>query len=406
MATEERGAAPGLTPAAPLPRRAPSVADRLFAEPFSFDFFQAVRLLQRLASGRERVGGAGPPSAEAVLFRAHVALSFPPSTIHDLEHAGEDRPAPVLSQAFLGLVGPSGVLPRHYTELILRLERDSKDPEKRAFRDWLDLFHHRLTSLFYRAWELYRYPMSVERGDAELAEPDAFTNVLYSLIGLGMPPLRDRLAVAVRDPRDGRRQVLARVADLGLLPFAGLIAHGPPRADGLAALVGTYFQVPVEVRPFRGAWIAIEPHDRTRLGVLGGNGHLGRSAVAGARVWDAQGQFEVRIGPLDRARFDRFLPDREPKPQGKSFFLVAHLIRLYTGSELDFSIRLILRAAEVPACRLGTADEAAGVARLGRNAWLLSRPAERDAADAIFPGDAPAWVGDERPAGIIPGAHA
>ena len=51
----------------------------------AFDFFQAVRLLGRLDASRVAVGFAGPPGKEVVRFRAHISLSFPPSSIYELE---------------------------------------------------------------------------------------------------------------------------------------------------------------------------------------------------------------------------------------------------------------------------------------------------------------------------------
>jgi type VI secretion system protein ImpH len=50
--------------------------------------------------------------------------------------------------------GPSGVLPYNYTELVIDRLRN-KD---RALAEFLDIFHHRMISLFYQAWEKYRFP--------------------------------------------------------------------------------------------------------------------------------------------------------------------------------------------------------------------------------------------------------
>ena len=134
-----RGRRPGRWPCIAI-----SLARRLFEESYDFDFFQAVRLLQRMEPGRVRVGRGGPPQAEAVRFRARISLSFPPSSIYELRRPTTSLPIPVMVQAFMGLTGPSGVLPRHYTELLYKIERDVRTPEKHALRDWFDLFNHRL----------------------------------------------------------------------------------------------------------------------------------------------------------------------------------------------------------------------------------------------------------------------
>jgi type VI secretion system protein ImpH len=368
-----------------------AVARRLFEESYEFDFFQAVRLLQRMEPRRVLVGRGGPPQSEAVRFRARISLTFPPSSIYELEKPTSDVPVSVMTQAFMGLTGPSGVLPRHYTELLYRIEREvrSQQKEKHALRDWFDLFNHRMVSLFYRAWEKYRFYIGFERGDYERAEADPFTNALFSLIGHGFPSLRRRLRVVARDEVDEygepKERVLAQIEDLVLLHFSGLLAQHPRSAFGLEAILQDYFQVPIRIEQFRGQWLKLEPPSRTRLGVALGNNELRVSAVAGRRVWDRQSKFRVRMGPMTYAQFLEFLPDRAPIPERKTFFLLAHLVRLYADPGLDFDLQLILKAPEVPECQLTGAGTIG--ARLGWNTWLLTRPATRDAEEVVINGD-------------------
>src|SRR5262245_51793239 len=108
----------------------------LFNEPYRFEFFQAVRLLERLFPERVPVGRISEekqvfaPSREIARFRTRVSLLFPPSQIHDLtrprdgEEEGEREKPPQMEVAFMGLTGPLGVLPNTYTELLIeRLRR-------------------------------------------------------------------------------------------------------------------------------------------------------------------------------------------------------------------------------------------------------------------------------------------
>jgi type VI secretion system protein ImpH len=388
-----------------------TVAHRLFEEGYAFDFFQAVRLLERLDPSRFPVGRDHRPLSEAVRFRAHQSLSFPASSLYDIHKPASPLPMPAMVVCFLGLTGPSGILPRHYTELLLRLERDLKGPEKHALRDWLDLFNHRLISLFYRAWEKYRFPIAYERGEYDEGrvrqeggleyrvpvafergerarkELDSFTCGLFSLIGLGLPPLRSRLRVSVWEETNGeaRERILARIDDLALLYYAGFLSHRPRCAVALEAMLRDYFRLPIQVRQFQGQWLRLEPASQSRMGGAEANNQLGVNLVAGERVWGVQSKIRVRLGPLSYARFSEFIPDRSPVPQRKSFFLLAHLIRLYVGPELDFDVQLVLKAAEVPDCRL--IDGPAGPPRLGWNTWVCSQPLPRDAADAVFEGE-------------------
>ena len=84
-------------------------------------------------------------------------------------------------------------------------------------------------------------------------------------------------------------------------------------------------------------------------------------------------------------QFLEFLPDPSPQPRRKASFLLAHLVRLFAGQELDFDVQLVLRRDEVPPCRLRAGNPAGADevgSRLGWNTWLTSKPLEREAVTA------------------------
>jgi type VI secretion system protein ImpH len=253
-------------------------------------------------------------------------------------------------------------------------------------RDWLDLFNHRFTSLFFRAWEKYRFYIPYERGQYQDASPDVFTRAVFSFIGMGTPALHGRLRLGVREQEQER--TLARVDDLALLYYSGLLAHRPRNAVGLEALLRDYFQRPLTVRQFLGQWLRLEPDSQSRMAKA--NNQLGVNLVAGERVWDVQSKFRVRIGPLSYADFVELLPDRSPVPERKGFFLLGQLVRLYVGTEVDFDVQLILKAADVPECQI---SKGIGLGpRLGWNTWVRTRPLGQDADEAIFEGTDRVWL--------------
>ncbi len=368
-----------------------SVADRLFKECYSFSFFQAVRLLSTLSEGRQPVGHTGPPPSEIVRFRAHQSLSFPPSAIYELQRPTPASLLPHMTVTFFGMTGSSGILPRHYTELLLRL-RDFRGPERDALRDWFDLFNHRLISLFYRTWEKYRFYLAYERREFAADDPDTFTQALYSFVGLGTPGLRNRLRISQWEVRrDQRRErVLARIHDLGLLQFGGLLASRPPNAANLQALLSGYFGLPVKVLQFQGQWMRLDAENQSALGGSEDSTALGLNVVVGERVWDVQSKARLRVGPMDARQFHEFQPDSAANPERKAFFLLLHLARLYIGVELTFDVQLILKATAVAECSL-VDDEDLGP-RLGWNTWVTSREPERDVDDAVFEGEEMRWV--------------
>jgi type VI secretion system protein ImpH len=335
----------------------------LFDEPFRFDFFQAVRLLERLDAGGELVGRDTRPGREPVRFVARLGLSFPASAIHDLRHAVVDRDlaqpgTPIMTVAFMGLTGPMGVLPTFYTEKLIeeflrhrRIKRDSIPPLAAFF----DLFNHRLISHFYRAWDKY-HPFSA--WDRAVREP--LDRAVVSLAGL-------------RLPATGERASFTREA---LSYYAGLFASRHRHAAGLEDLLTGYFGEPVEILQFIGRWLSLEPGDCSRLGARGSNNQVAVNLTLGSRVWDERGKFRLRVGPLTLKRYTELLPGRP------AFRALVKVARLYIGPEYEFDVQIVLRASDVPLCRLGPGTAGA---QLRRTSWLLARPAAVDLDNMIFP---------------------
>lgn len=372
------------------------VRDRLFLRGCDFDFFQAVCLLARLMPDRTTPGRDGTPADELVRFRAAVSLEFPASAIQQLSHGTPEDPQCEMVVNFMGLAGPSGVLPRHYTEMLLRLQYDGKADERYALRDWFDLFNHRLISLFYRAWAKYRFWVGFNRGDARYPDSDSFTEALSALIGQGMPGLKNRLRVSASgcDESGRPRQVLAEIPDSALLSYGGLLGHRPRCAANLEALLEDYFQLPAVVQQFQGQWLQLEAYSQSRLGTSESYSQLGQNLVVGQRVWDVQGKIRVRLGPLSYRQFIAFFPDRSLSSERKAFFLLSHLVRRYVGVELDFDVQLVLQADEVPEARLDNNPQTGP--RLGWNTWLRSEPFGVDAEHAVLAGDEVRWLDDRR----------
>jgi type VI secretion system protein ImpH len=342
MATPGRTESPGVDRA--------EVADLLEREPFRFDFFQAVRLLERLAPERKPVGRFVKPSTESARFSAHPALPFPASEIQDIERP-EGGPAKV-SVNFMGLNGPLGVLPLAYSELIVDRVRQ-KDT---AARDFLDLFNHRIISLFYQAWEKHRFAVAYERG-----ELDRFSRHLLDLIGAGTEGLQDRQAVD----------------DQSLMYYSGLLGLNTRSAAALEQILADYFGVQIEVQQFVGAWHSMDDANRCRVGEESGpSEQLGWGAVVGDEIWDQQSRIRLRLGPLTFAEYRDFLP------QGESWRELRAITRFFTRDEFDVEVQFVLKREEVPPCELGNDD--AGAPRLGWSTWVKSAPFARDPDETVL----------------------
>src|SRR5207302_9390990 len=131
---------------------------------------------------------------------------------------------------------------------------------------------------------------------------------------------------------------------------------------------------------------------QSQVGAAAGNAGLGLNVVVGERVWDIRGKIRIRLGPLSYERFESFLPDQSPVPERKDFFKLMHLVRLYVGPELKVEVQLVLKASEIPKCRM--LHSRGKGPRLGWNCWLTRRPMQRDSDDAVFAGVEVTWVPD------------
>jgi type VI secretion system protein ImpH len=354
------------------------IIGKLLDEGYRFNFFQAVRLLESWKPTRAAVGRDANPRQEAARFGALASNDFPASQIYDVKASDKDDRPPDMTVTFFGLTGPQGALPRHYTELLL--ERLAK--KDRTLRDFLDLFNHRLMSLFYRAWEKYQFWISSERtirrerqataaGPEHLrgfvlderAQLDPLGEVLLALTGLAGPasryvlPERDHL-----EPRTG-------ISDQTWRYYSGLLAQRRRPAVSLENLLADHFRWPVRVQSLCGRWLLLEPSDRTRL-APGGNTRLGVETVAGQKVWEVQGKFRISLGPLKYAEFCSLLP------VGDGHRPLVQLTRLFAGTQLDFDLQLNLRPDEIPKLKCG--DRAGIGPRLGWNTWLKSQSAPRE----------------------------
>jgi len=336
--------------AATTPRSFDDTFRELLAEPWAFEFFQAVHLLERFTPNRAAVGGFADPRAEVVRFRTAVSTAFPASEIAAFDPPDEEGDPPRMTVNFMGLTGPQGILPLVYSAYLAERERVGDH----AIKDFFGMFDHRVLSLFYRAWAR-AHAAAHDNGDGWL------TRHLLDLIGLGTDGLGGRLPMS----------------DDGLLFYAGLLGLPTRPAIALEQLVGDYFGVPVRVEQFVGGWYPLETSTQCELGEDGGpSAQLGMGAVAGDETWDQQSRVRLRLGPLSRAQYDDFLPG------GSAHEPMRALTRFFGDDQLDFELQLVLDRAEVPGVRLGM--DGAESAPLGWCTWLRTSPLGCDPDDTVF----------------------
>jgi type VI secretion system protein ImpH len=309
----------------------PSSALRsLLRAPRRFTFDAAVRVLQYAVRGTE--------PARVARFRSPPHLAYPGADIISIQ---EGTPPTVVTPV-IGLAGPTGVLPRGYTEQVSTATRE-RSPSLHAF---IDMAADRFVAHFAAAGAKYRPARAAETAQLDAA-PDKIAAVLLALTGFATPGLAERLDCGTEP----------------LLHYAGFFAARPRSADRLAALASDWLGRPVAVQQFVGAWLAIPPDQRTKLAqgfTPGAFCRLGEDAAIGIRSWDVHARIVLRVGPLERDSFERLLPD------GDVLGKFVALVRAYLGFETGFAVNLVVAPQSVPPCQLG----ALPCPRLGWNTWL------------------------------------
>lgn len=329
MATGERARSDDLTHFA-----------QLQANPTKFHIFHALRIIEAHYADAPRLGTSRRSAQDPVRLGQEAELAFPTSTIADFKLGS---PLVLTNRAF-GLFGPMGPLPLHLTEFARERRRNFRDTTFIAFAN---TFTHRLMTLFYRAWAAGQPAPSFDR-----PEQDPFERKVAAISGFYGKGL-------------ARRDLMP---DMAKRYFAGHLASGTKTAEGLVSILQSFFEAPVHLQQFIGAWLDLEPDDRWQLGMPAG---LGQRTSIGTRVWSRASKFRILVGPLSLLEYRRFLPG-----QGTIERLEA-IVRNFVGDALDWDVNVILRAADVPRAALGGMNAA-----LGHTTWVgVRRDAAHDAND-------------------------
>lgn len=326
-------------------RKNTSVIEDLQGDPQRYSFVQLVRLLE-LSSARQNqneksddtnkisakpIARFSPPQRECIRFLSQQTLTFPENEITRVTRSKGNTEFNQwqVYTAFLGLNGAQGVLPFHYTRLVLERIKH-KDPTLEHF---FNLFNHRSISLFFQASVKYHLPIEFERkrsNPESISSRDCISQILHSIVGLGTRGLEQRLSVP----------------DEAILFYGGLFSQQVRSASGLQQILSSYFNVSVRIEEFLGRWQELIDDVRSRMpdrqNPKGQNVCLGRNAMLGKRGWFAQGKVRVVLGPLSGEQFRDFAPG------STALKSINEILRFYIGIENDYDFKILVDRATVP----------------------------------------------------------
>ncbi len=318
------------------PDRRPSalVEQDLLKRSKSYSYIQALRLLKLLA-GKRKAKDMEEFLAKRLRIRPELTLGFPGTDIVSLDKENTRVGTRWnITAGFLGLYGSSSPLPTYYTEDLL----DEAQDDRSVSREFLDIFNHRFYTLLFLCWSKYRTFLRVTE-----EEDPAILDMLFCLLGLGVPELRKNLDNPV-----------------SALRYTGLFLHWPRSAGGLQALVSDILRTKVRIEPCVARRASIPPDQRMCLGKCGTT--LGEDAYLGREIFDRMNKFRIQAHGLDAQHFHDTLPGSD------TFRQLSVMTGLYLSAPLECELELAPIKEEARTTCLGGSMWS----RLGQSTWLFS----------------------------------
>lgn len=280
---------------------------------FNFDFFQAVALLE------EYFGSEVPLETGKVRFYADAGQKFPASDIASVQKSSSSKIKFYLS--FMGLIGISSPLPQHYLDHALW---NSK--ENCGLSSFLNIFDHRLYSLFYEAWKKYRpIPTWSKKNDFD------FFNRIVAVSGLNLDDQKSK--------------------DSLLLKYAGLFASVNRNADSLAEILTDCFSgTEVTIEQWAPRWANVVNKKELGRSITIGNG-----AMLGERIFDRSGKLLVHIDVSEKCELKDFLPD------SANIKRIKEIVTLFSPQPLSFDIQLNFTSSNLIPVELGINSTQLGI---------------------------------------------
>jgi type VI secretion system protein ImpH len=304
--------------------------------PLRRGFYSSLTLLESQNPSLPRLGEALRPQHEPVRVGQWPFMNFAVRELAQVENSG-DLPR-IYFQNF-GLLGPQGALPLHLTEYALNRIQHSKD---HTFTEFLNVFHHRMYLLFYRAWANAQPHIGWRESDL-----NPYSRSAANLAGHGAEVFAGQMEML-----DSRR--IGGAAHLTRLSRS---------REGLERWLAGVTGLEVKALDFVGRWFGLSAGDSWRLGE--GQQQLGASTLLGRRCLDVQSTVQIEYGPMGFARYLELMPGKRQR------LMLDEAVACHLGLEFEWNHCLLLKAEEVPPCRLTKpCQQTKQGAALGRTAWL------------------------------------
>jgi type VI secretion system protein ImpH len=295
-----------------------SLLPALLDQATRMNFIRFCELLELAAPDAAPLGTTDSPALEPVRFRSRAQLGFPGREIDAVQYDVDNPMAPPsVMTTFLGFYGVDARMPAYFVDEVAQ-NRDGAEP----LSAFLDLFHHRVITQYYRVARKYRYPVGFRRDGT-----DPVSRYLLSFAGFGFsaPKQAASAASGLQTIADKRR----------LLSMLGLAMQKTRTAEGLAGVLRHAApDAQITVEEFHPVWRefdAVEP------------AALGEQCLLGRGFYDRANTVRVIIAPGTREAVLALVPGHSAHRE------VMSLLRFYLGYESEAHLEMHVWADLMPA---------------------------------------------------------
>ena len=305
----------------------------------NYDLFAFIRAIEKRSPLYPGLGFSQTPRDDPIRLGQSPLLSFFPSAITNIEQTPNENRYRIIN-SYWGLFGINGALPTQLSEYAYDRKVNHQDSTLSAFAD---IFHHRLLSLYYRAWKM---------GQAAINFDKTSTNLFLTHISA--------LSCQTSLIQTGNSQTDNSQTDNNdKLLLSGILNQKNRSIAIIEQVLGEQLAVKAKIHPFQGQWLNISQQDLSRLG--SDNSHLGQNSIAGKLVYDRLNKVKVCLLDLSLKQYLMFLPKAHAHKK------LSRLLKSLLPREIDVQVQLVLTSGQSTPSKLN------GKTQLGFDSWLSNK---------------------------------
>ncbi|WPY01671.1 TssG superfamily type VI secretion protein (plasmid) [Candidatus Trichorickettsia mobilis] len=268
-------------------------------------------------------------------FVSAIDFSFPAAEIRTIKLTHNNNIEVKAIANFLGIIGPTGILPAHYTEMII----EGGKVKDRELLDFIDIFYDKIIKLFLNIIKKYDIHLGYESYVL-----GGKSNSIHSWL-----PLTNLIGVS--------KKIADKAIPGFLLNYLGLLLNSSRSGYNLKIILSNYLALPVEIQQFISESITLDKRECSKLAKI--NNQLGVTLYLGQKAYFYQNRIKIIIGPMNLSIYSQLVIESEVRNT------LNQILDFYLGAEIKYQLFFLLLDKDKP-----TQLSSNKVKLLGKNIWL------------------------------------